>query len=632
MESLTDLQLALKETLAKEGIHVAINRLKERLPGNGPRYNDLILLTTRLREIERDQVRNLLAPEEAQRQFSRLRADLLQLIDELQESDFVPASDRRRGRQGRLLYQIPTTMQLYQETKCLVRLAFREEWLLKKLDLSDDTKIQSVRISEVMEIDLLDPNDAPAFGIRAVSSKEQFVEEEDYTEWLFYVKPLRVGRFPLLLKVTVIEQVKGQERQRDIVLEELVEVLAVISDAGAAPLKSAGCRLELGPAPNLTESGSGRRGEDPGRVVEEQKEDYTDTSSTRGQGPTWYRIVVTALAALFVIGGVSYAALPGFREAISWRYAKWQDDRKCYEQFIRAYPRSDRLPEARERLEDLQWQEVMRDTAIAPLQRFLAQYPDGEHSPEGRRLLEFQLWESAKTDSTGALLFDYLQRYPDGEHAKEAQGRLYALPSFQMPMNEGEPDSLAPIPGSVPLDTLQGSMPLSGPRFRDPRDGQIYPFVEVDGTVWMAANLNYQSAGSFCYVDDSTYCAQFGRLYTWEAAQRACPPGWNLATPADWDALIASFGGTETRQAELATFETLLWGGDSGLKLQLGGSRFATHHYWNMGDYGRYWTTGEYIYYNFDGSMGPGTGLISKHQGGAHLSEVGYSCRCVKGR
>jgi uncharacterized protein (TIGR02145 family) len=53
----------------------------------------------------------------------------------------------------------------------------------------------------------------------------------------------------------------------------------------------------------------------------------------------------------------------------------------------------------------------------------------------------------------------------------------------------------------------------------------------------MAENLRYMSDGSLCYKDDDYYCRIYGRLYNWNTAMSACPEGWRLSSPGDWDEL-----------------------------------------------------------------------------------------------
>lgn len=61
-----------------------------------------------------------------------------------------------------------------------------------------------------------------------------------------------------------------------------------------------------------------------------------------------------------------------------------------------------------------------------------------------------------------------------------------------------------------------------------------YESVRIGNQVWMARNLNRDIGGSFCYDNDSLNCEKYGRLYTWKAAQNACPEQWRLPTHADF--------------------------------------------------------------------------------------------------
>jgi len=79
--------------------------------------------------------------------------------------------------------------------------------------------------------------------------------------------------------------------------------------------------------------------------------------------------------------------------------------------------------------------------------------------------------------------------------------------------------------------------------FTDARDGRTYKTVTIGKQTWMAENLNYTAVNSWNYGADSSKCAVYGRLYSWEAAKTACPAGWHLPTNEEWFTLINYLGG-----------------------------------------------------------------------------------------
>lgn len=79
--------------------------------------------------------------------------------------------------------------------------------------------------------------------------------------------------------------------------------------------------------------------------------------------------------------------------------------------------------------------------------------------------------------------------------------------------------------------------------FMDLRDGKKYKTVKIGYQTWMAENLNYEIADSYCYNNDTGNCKKYGRLYTRDAALKVCPAGWHLPSMDEFKALIETVGG-----------------------------------------------------------------------------------------
>lgn len=69
---------------------------------------------------------------------------------------------------------------------------------------------------------------------------------------------------------------------------------------------------------------------------------------------------------------------------------------------------------------------------------------------------------------------------------------------------------------------------VNGNSMTDNRDGKTYKLQNVGGKLWMAQDLNHEMSNSMCFDKSNANCEKYGRLYTFGAAQKACPTGWKL--------------------------------------------------------------------------------------------------------
>ena len=155
----------------------------------------------------------------------------------------------------------------------------------------------------------------------------------------------------------------------------------------------------------------------------------------------------------------------------------------------------------------------------------------------------------------------------------------------------------------------------------------------ADGKEWTTSNLNVNTPSSYCYEDAESNCRRYGRLYTWESAQRGCQSlggGWRLPTDDEWRQLATRYGGLvdDSPDKGKAAFTALLSGGTSGFNAVFAGTRSAAGQYERLETHGMYWTSSvtdqnSAPFYNF-GKGGQG---VSRHvQGGKQLA---LSVRCV---
>ena len=168
--------------------------------------------------------------------------------------------------------------------------------------------------------------------------------------------------------------------------------------------------------------------------------------------------------------------------------------------------------------------------------------------------------------------------------------------------------------------------------FVDRRDGKKYTTAKIGRQTWMAENLRYETASSYCYAEERANCAQYGKLYTWEDAKRACPLGWHLPSEAEWGTLFYAVGGASVAGAILKSKEGWIKGGvgkDIFLFSALpAGYRNEEGDYDLEGGFANFWSSTErdsrnayFMSFYFD---------RTDVKSGSNKKDYAFSVRCVK--
>ena len=227
-EQLTELQDRVRKAVPVSATK-ALKLLLEALPEGRAKYNQVLVLVGRDNNIIGHEIGNTLAPDLLAILRNELRKDLLVFTDHLTPADFGPKpANRPELRPGHLLYKVPPVMKLREAHTCIIRIAHQLNQVLEGITMDESVGLEQVSVSEVMEIEIIDPSgkDDPAFDIVLLSDGEQFVDEYSATEWVFNVRPLRAGSHQLALKVSVLITVNGKERTKNIIHQRAINVRA----------------------------------------------------------------------------------------------------------------------------------------------------------------------------------------------------------------------------------------------------------------------------------------------------------------------------------------------------------------------------------------------------------------------
>ncbi len=175
-------------------------------------------------------------------------------------------------------------------------------------------------------------------------------------------------------------------------------------------------------------------------------------------------------------------------------------------------------------------------------------------------------------------------------------------------------------------------------KFSDPRDGKVYNWTKAGSQVWMAENLKYNvPAGSWSFNNDSANEVNYGRLYTWTAAQAACPKGWHLPSDKEWNVLIQTLGGNSVAGERIQRMDTVgkNYSADNlppsnAISTLLGGIRHPDGSCIGIGSWGGCWTSGK-----VNDSVGNNL-LFARGSKEVAAStndkQAGFSLRCIRNK
>ena len=186
-------------------------------------------------------------------------------------------------------------------------------------------------------------------------------------------------------------------------------------------------------------------------------------------------------------------------------------------------------------------------------------------------------------------------------------------------------------------------------------DGHTYDLVAIGDQCWFAENLrsehyangdaipevtdgvtwgNTSDGARVAYNNDAANVSTYGYLYNWFAVDSdagLCPGGWHVPSDGEWTTLIISLGGSSVAGGKMksSSSDTPSWNGtnSSGFSALPGGYRNVNGNFYNVGNYGYWWSAspnGDDAWYRYL----PSVSGYSYRNGG--ILRNGVSVRCVR--
>ena len=188
-------------------------------------------------------------------------------------------------------------------------------------------------------------------------------------------------------------------------------------------------------------------------------------------------------------------------------------------------------------------------------------------------------------------------------------------------------------------------------------DGNVYHTVKIGTQTWMVENLKVTryrngdaiptvtngtewsnlTTGAYCdYENAASNSTIYGKLYNWYAvadSRNIAPPGWHVASDAEWTTLITFLGGKDVAGGMLKEEGTAHWPSpNAGATNETGFSALPGGYYYggsfgNLGSIGTWWSSTANSSNAWDRVMHYSNGEVYRY--GFNQSN-GFSVRCVR--
>lgn len=107
-----------------------------------------------------------------------------------------------------------------------------------------------------------------------------------------------------------------------------------------------------------------------------------------------------------------------------WQTAQKHDTIAAYEAFLQKVPKAKYAPSARERIEELIYEEVGQTGTVQSLEGYLREYPNGKYALAVRERVKQLRFQQAKSEGRVALFEQFIAMYPSDPMSRQLEEEL----------------------------------------------------------------------------------------------------------------------------------------------------------------------------------------------------------------